>query len=233
MAFLSANERSVSVRTHRASNRDRAVFVMRNPMRTRTTASTIAVTLLLAALVAARPAANLLKDNGTPMSAFWVAPADLPDRDLLMGAWGPQHAPRPDVTYTFIRKKVGGVNPGVVVRDPDGRVWHVKQARSGGGGPEGPVEVVLSRVLEAAGYHQPPVYYLDSFMMSDSDGFHREPGGRFRLDVPQLKSRGEWEWSKNPFIGTQPYQGLLVILLVFNSWDLKDSNNVLYEVKRE
>ena len=52
---------------------------------------------------------------------------------------------------------------------------------------EGPVEVALSRVLSAVGYHQPPVYYLSSFMMSDPAGSRVEGGGRFRLDheVPQ------------------------------------------------
>src|SRR5437762_5655586 len=36
--------------------------------------------------------------------------------------------------------------------------------------------------------------------------------------------------AQNPFVGTRPYQGLLVILLMFNSSDLKNTNNTLYEV---
>jgi len=42
---------------------------------------------------------------------------------------------------------------------------------------------------------------------------------------------GDWSWQQNPFVGTKPYQGLLVILLMFNSSDLKNSNNTLYEYK--
>jgi hypothetical protein len=42
---------------------------------------------------------------------------------------------------------------------------------------------------------------------------------------------GDWSWQQNPFVGTKPYQGLLVVLLMFNSSDLKDSNNTVYEVK--
>src|SRR5262249_32546690 len=42
----------------------------------------------------------------------------------------------------------------------------------------------------------------------------------------------EWSWQKNPFVGMRPYQGLLVILLMFNSSDLKNSNNTLYDVSR-
>jgi hypothetical protein len=40
---------------------------------------------------------------------------------------------------------------------------------------------------------------------------------------------GPWSWQRNPFVGTQPYQALLVILRLFNT-DLKDSNNALYRV---
>jgi hypothetical protein len=119
----------------------------------------------------------------------------------------------------------------VVVRDPLARTWHVKQPRLDRGS-EGPVEVTLSRVLSAVGYHQPPVYFLPSFTMTDASGTHQEPGGRFRLEEESLKDRGSWAWKRNPFVGTRPYQALIVILLVFNSWDLKDSNNTLYERRR-
>jgi hypothetical protein len=41
---------------------------------------------------------------------------------------------------------------------------------------------------------------------------------------------GAWSWQRNPFVGTQPYQALLVILRLFNCTDVKDSNNALYRV---
>ena len=37
----------------------------------------------------------------------------------------------------------------------------------------------------------------------------------------------------NPFVGTPPYQGLLVILLMFARPDFKNSNNTLCDVTRE
>jgi hypothetical protein len=163
-------------------------------------------------------------------TSLWEAPADLGARDLFYGPWGAGRAPDPNTTYTFVRPKTGGVNPGVVVRDDHGRIWHVKQAPRNHQGEEGPVEVVLSRVLSAVGYPQPPVYYLPSFTLADASGTRVVPGGRFRLEEPSMTSRGTWSWKRNPFVGTQPYKGLLVILLVFNSWDLKDSNNTMYDV---
>ena len=164
-----------------------------------------------------------------PDPVLWEAPSDLANRDLFHGPWGPSRAPDPAATYTFMRTKHGGVNPGVVVRDDRGRVWHVKQAPRSHQGAEGPVEVVLSRVLSAVGYQQPPVYFLPSFTLVDESGKRSVPGGRFRLEEPSMTSRGPWTWRRNPFVDSQPYKGLLVILLVFNSWDLKDSNNTMYD----
>jgi hypothetical protein len=166
-----------------------------------------------------------------PLSSWWTQPDNLPQQDLFHGPWGTAHAPDPAAEYTFLRPKSGGFNPGVIVRDPQGREWHVKQPRSSHG-DEGPSELVLSRVLSALGYHQPPVYYLPSFTMRDKSGVHIETGGRFRLDEPSMKDMGEWSWQQNPFVGQRPYQGLLVILLMFNSSDLKNSNNTLYQVTR-
>ena len=184
-----------------------------------------ALSLMAVALMAATP--------GGPTPVLWSPPSDLATRDLFDGPWGAANAPDPHATYTFVRPKQGGFNPGVVVHDERGRVWHVKQAPHNHKGEEGPVEVLLSRVLWAVGYRQPPVYYLPSFTMTDASGTRVVPGGRFRLDEPSMMSRGSWSWRRNPFVATQPYKGLLVILLVFNSWDLKDSNNTMYDVDED
>jgi hypothetical protein len=160
------------------------------------------------------------------MGELWERPSSIPASDLLNGPWGAQHAPDPGDAYTFLRKKRKGANPGVTVRDSQGREWHVKQ------GVEAQPEVVLSHVLSAVGYHQPPVYYLKSFTIVDEAGRRTEEGGRFRLQDRTLKNRGEWSWDQNPFVGTPPYQGLLVMLVLFNSADLKNDNNSLYELKK-
>ena len=186
------------------------------------------VAIQVATWTAMRPFAA---GKSAPMTAFWQAPGDLGARDLFAGPWGAANAPDPKATYRLVRLKKEGANPGVVVTDPAGRTWHVKQASPEW--DEAPVEVVLSRVLSAVGYHQPPVYYLSSFMMSDPSGSRVEGGGRFRLEHESLKEQGNWSWRMNPFVGTPPYQGLLVILLMFASPDFKNSNNMLYDVTRE
>jgi hypothetical protein len=162
---------------------------------------------------------------------LWRPPADIDTRNLFGGPWGADYAPDPEAIYTFVKTKTSGVNPGMTVTDPLGRKWSVKQAPHDGRGAEGPVEVVLSRVLSAVGYHQPPVYYLPSFSLADTFGTRVEAGGRFRLEHPSLKEVGNWSWQKNPFVGTRPYQGLLAILMLFNSSDLKNSNNTIYRFR--
>ena len=164
---------------------------------------------------------------------LWERPDELAERDLFNGPWGIRNAPAADEVYTFIRFKTGGPNPGMTVTDPRGREWRVKQAPRDGRGHEGPIEVVLSRVLSGVGYHQPPVYFLPEFRLQDGSGTRIEPWGRFRLELESLKDGGSWSWQQNPFVGMKPYQGLLVILLLFNSSDLKNSDNTLYELSTE
>jgi hypothetical protein len=167
------------------------------------------------------------------IEALWQPPVDLASRDVFNGPWGADLAPRPDAGYTFVKPKLTGVNPGMTVRDPLGREWSVKQSKRDGRAGEGPIEVVVSRILSAVGYHQPPVYFLREFMLVDAFGERLEPGGRFRLDHEWLEETDQWSWQQNPFVGTRPYQGLLVILLMLNSSDLKNSNNSTYAYRPE
>jgi hypothetical protein len=156
------------------------------------------------------------------MPQFWEQPSNLATHDMVYGPWGREHAPRRSDVYTFEHTKKHGVNPGMTVKDSEGREWSVKQ------GEEAHVEVLLSRILTAVGYHQPPVYFLETFTLNNADGAHEEDGGRFRLKTPQLEDLGEWSWQRNPFVGTRPYNGLLSILMLFASSDLKNNNNTLY-----
>src|SRR5262245_63753996 len=155
----------------------------------------------LAASTAAVQTAS--RDHGAVAVSLWEPPQGGHERDLLHGPWGARLAPNPDDVYTLAHRKRDGVNPGVIVTDSRGRTWHVKQPRYSRG-DEGPVEVVISRVLSAIGYHQPPVYYLPSFTMREGSHTHVVRGGRFRLSEPSMKSRGEWYWKDNPFVATQP-----------------------------
>jgi hypothetical protein len=164
-----------------------------------------------------------------PNASLWVEPGDLASRDLFYGPWGPERAPDPQAVYRLVKRKRSGVNLGMTVRDPEGREWSVKQPYPGHLDSEAPVEVVVSRLLSAVGYHQPPIYFLPAFMLEDDWGRHVEVGGRFRLKADVLDEQEPWDWADNPFVGSRPYQGLIVLLMMFNSTDLKNSNNSVYE----
>jgi hypothetical protein len=193
---------------------------------------------LAAAAIAVAPASCvrakqpvLPRTSVPPAASLWQLPADLATRDVFHGPWGPERAPDPRSTFTLVERKHTGVNLGMTVRDSQGREWSVKQPYPGNVDPEGPVEVAVSRLLSAVGYHQPPVYFLPAFELKDDWGTHTEVGGRFRLKMDALDDTGAWSWAENPFVGSRPYQGLLVLMMMFNSTDLKDSNNTLYEYK--
>lgn len=193
-------------------------------------AATLALAIVPASCVSAkRPVAPA--EPAPPGASMWEAPSDLETRDVFNGPWGAGRAPDPQATFTFVERKHSGVNPGMTVRDSQGREWSVKQPYPGGMDSEAPVEVALSRLLSAIGYHQPPVYYLPEFTLKDDWGTHVEMGGRFRLKAEELDDKGSWRWEDNPFVGSRPYQGLLALLVMVNSTDMKNSNNTLYEYR--
>jgi hypothetical protein len=164
-------------------------------------------------------------------ATMWVEPADLASRDLYYGPWGKEYAPDPQDVYNLVELKHSGVNLGMTVKDSKGREWSVKQPYPGNLDSEAPVEVVVSRLLSAVGYRQPPVYYLPAFTLKDDFGKKVVVGGRFRPKLDELKEVDAWDWANNPFVGKKEYQGLIVALMMFNSTDLKNSNNSLYERK--
>ena len=166
-----------------------------------------------------------------PGASMWKAPDDIASRDLFHGPWGAELAPDPKDVYDLVEMKHSGVNLGMTVKDSKGREWSVKQPFPGNLDSEAPVEVVISRLLSGIGYHQPPVYYLPAFTLKDDFGRKVETGGRFRPKVDGMKEVGAWDWADNPFVGSKEFQGLIVLLMMFNSTDLKSSNNSIYERK--
>jgi hypothetical protein len=156
------------------------------------------------------------------LSELWQDPVDLEARDLLHGAGGEDLEPR-DRVFTFVAEDTTGWSPGYDVRDASGLTWSVKL------GPEAQTEVVASRILWAIGYHQPATYYLDRWSMRGNPSAEQPPG-RFRPDLPDHEVVADWSWYENPFVGSRPYQGLIVANLVLNNWDWKTSNNKVYRL---
>lgn len=161
------------------------------------------------------------------MAGLRIDPGATP-RDLFWGVGGEQYAPPAGAMYTLEAKDDAGFSIGFDVVDPSGREWSAKI------GPEAQTEVVVSRILWGLGYHQPPVYYVPSWRVRAGTGEPAlESEARFRPKLPQLERLDEiWSWADNPFSGSPELKGLLVILLMLNSTDLKDSNNSIYRLTK-
>ena len=162
--------------------------------------------------------------NPTPadVARLWQNPDDIADRDLFLGPGGKELVPDPATPFVFVAADETGYSPGYDVRDPDGLEWSVKL------GPEAQPEVVVSRVLWAIGYHQPPTYYVPSWMLIGAQG-GPQPAGRFRPKLPDRKVVAEWSWYENDLLATQEFRGLVVANVILNNWDWKTSNNKVYE----
>jgi len=190
--------------------------------------------LLIAAVSSPQHAADVrptMLPWDAPLRELWQRPAEIEDQNLFDGPWDRGEAPDQSGEYVLVSRPLAGAAPQLLVADESGREWAIERTvpvRQG----YGSIEVVLSRVLSALGYHQPPVYFVRSFTVRDSRGLHEEPGGRFRRQGGAMLPRGGWSWEQNPFVDMRPYQGLLVVLLMFNASQIDNANNTLYDVVR-
>jgi hypothetical protein len=170
--------------------------------------------------------------QGTPV--LWKNPADIRTRDLFLGPGG--EAMKPDTSnLTFIKEEKGGYSPKFRVRDRSGREWVAKL------GKEAQSETVAVRLLWAVGYPTEINYLVPCVQIKGApkktkkkvercagQGFANV---RFEARPDNVKRAGEWKWKRNPFVGTRELQGLIVMMALFNNWDTKDSNNVIFYVK--
>ena len=154
---------------------------------------------------------------------LWVDPGSEP-RDLFWGIGGKKYAPRPDAIYAFKERDAVGFSTKYTVKDPDGVEWNAKI------GPEAQTELVLSRILWGIGFHQQPIYYLPSWTLDENGVKSTISEARFRPKLKEFPRLDEyWWWQQNPFVGAHELSGLLVVLLMFNSTDLKNDNNSIYQ----
>jgi len=155
--------------------------------------------------------------SGTPV--LWKEPADIETRDLFLGPGG--DALKPDLSrVTFQQEKKGGYSTKYEVTDGSGKKWIVKV------GKEAQPETVANRLLWAVGYFTEVSYLAPTVNI---EGRGTVSNARFEARPDGVKRLGEWKWSDNPFIGTPQLQGLKVMMLLLNNWDIKDSNNKILQ----
>jgi hypothetical protein len=157
---------------------------------------------------------------GTPV--MWREPTDIASRDLFLGSGG--EAGKPDLSrLTLIEKVEGGFSEKYRVRDAAGREWVAKVSR------EAQSEAAAVRLLWAVGYVTELTYLAPSVTIPGTPKGTYE-NVRFEGRSKDVKRLDPWLWDKNPFVGKREFQGLKVMMLLLNNWDIKDDNNGILHI---
>jgi len=186
--------------------------------------SVAVVTMATVIAVGCAPALKPIPADAGVRAELWDESAA--NRDLFYGVGGRELAPPERPTFTLLKRDPSGYSVTLDLRDKSGREWSAKLGR------EAQSEVAASRIVWALGYHQVPSYYVPGFIVIEDGKERPEPAARLRPKVDWLDSQDTWSWYQNPFVGTQAYRGLLVLMMVLNSTDLKEPNNTIYRRER-
>ena len=152
--------------------------------------------------------------RGTPV--LWRA-MNVEALDLRAGPGGAGGGPNLR-RVQFLEEEKGGFSTKYRVKDAAGREWVVKV------GKEAQSETAATRLLWAAGYMTEATYLVPRVNIRGKGVFRN---ARFEGRGGGIKREGEWGWDDNPFVGTREFQGLKVMMVFLNNWDIKDSNNVI------
>lgn len=155
--------------------------------------------------------------EGNP--ALWEDPTDIENRDLFYGTGGQEGAPDPASKFTFVERSTQGTTKKLHVDDDQGHKWTVKF------GAEAKPEVAASRIVWAVGYHVDQDYFVKQVYIAGAGKDSDARDVRFKRRNDGYKEVGLWTWEDNPFLGTREIQGLKVLMVVLNNWDLKTDNN--------
>ena len=178
----------------------------------------LVATLIFVSLIASPLEAKAQKKpapKGVPV--LWRAPGDISSRNLYLGPGGA--AMKPNVRRVkFIKEETGGYSTKYRIRDASGRVWVAKI------GKEAQSETAAVRLLWAAGYVTEINYLVPRLRIPGKGTFENV---RLEARPQSVKRLDEWKWVDNPFVGSREFAGLKTMMILFNNWDIKDSNNVI------
>lgn len=170
-------------------------------------------------------------------AVIWKDPGDIASLDMVNGAGGAAHAPRPDAEYTFVKEDMNGTSPKFYVKDKDGVEWLVKL------GAEAKPETAATRIVWAMGYYTDEDYFVTRIHVSRIPKLHRgskDVAADGSVTNARLKRQGKeftkienWDWYNNPFVGKREFNGLRVLMALINNWDLTAVNNKVYATEAE
>ena len=138
-------------------------------------------------------------------------------RDLFYGPGGKEM--QPDLSkITFIKEEKDGHNKKYRIKDGSGKVWVAKLGR------EARPETAAVRLMWALGYKTEIVYLAPSLTIPGKGTFKDV---RLEARPENVERFGNWSWKDNPFVGTNEFQGLKIMMVLIHNWDIVDVNNTL------
>ncbi|HEY6331382.1 MAG TPA: hypothetical protein VI756_18800 [Blastocatellia bacterium] len=178
------------------------------------------------------PASALLSDKHKKEKAdangpavLWNDPGDITSLDLFYGIGGASNAPDLSAKFTYVGRDKKGTQKKLYVNDDKGGEWIVKF------GVEAKPETAATRIVWAMGYHTDEDYFVKRVHI---EGLKDDAVDvRFKRRHHGYKDIGKWNWDQNPFLGTRELDGLKVLMLILNNWDLKTSNNKIVVVDKK
>lgn len=161
--------------------------------------------------------------NAPAGNAVMWKPVRISQQDLFYGPGGKAMLPNLK-RITFIRKETGGNNLKYRIKDGSGKVWVAKIA------DESQPETVAVRFLWAVGYRTEINYLVPTLTIPGKGTFKNV---RLEARPSNVDRQDRWSWKDNPFVGTNEFQGLKIMMALINNWDLKDGNNIILQSGRE
>jgi len=192
------------------------------------TAQFYSIILIALAMLAAQAAAQSgdLKGNTSSVSSGKAVMWEQLDPSTLDLYWGPGgEAMKPDLSkIEFIEEEKGGHNKKYRVKDGAGRTWVAKL------GVEARPETAAVRLMWALGYKTEINYFVPKVTIPGKGTFENV---RFEARPDDIKRLDEWKWRENPFVGSKELQGLKMMMVFMNNWDVLDLQNKVLQVGDE
>jgi len=171
-------------------------------------------------------ASNAPAEPGTPM--LWEDRGDVSRLNLLWGVGSQEEMPK--APFQFDKEDTSGTNPKIKVIDSSGVKWNVKFDE------EVHAEVASSRIVWACGYMVEESYFMASGKAEGVSGLGRAAkfvgrdgsfsNAMFEKRPDDVARRGiNWDWDRNPFVGTKELSGLAMVSFLLSNWDAKVTNN--------
>lgn len=141
--------------------------------------------------------------------------SDIGRKDLFYGPGGKAMVPNVS-KVTVIKEEKAGHTKKYRIKDADGHVWVAKLGR------EAQAETVSVRLMWALGYRTEINYLVPSLTLPGKGTFKNV---RLEARPDNIERLEEWKWKDNPFLGTNEFQAMKIMMVFLNNWDIVDVQN--------